>query len=131
MLFGDSQAALALLLRPLPLWASYASIALFPVTQGLAELPTYFAYVMHRLGLKEVRSWQPVTAASLALSFQHIAVPMLFDARFIVWRGLMFLPFAFLVGIVLRWRPTLLPYLVIIHVLMDVSFAAMLPGVAY
>jgi len=43
----------------------------------------------------------------------------------------MFIPFAFLVGIVLDWRPRLLPYLAIIHVLMDTFFATMLLGVAY
>jgi hypothetical protein len=54
----------------------------------------------------------------------------LFDLRFITWRGLMFLPFALLLGIVLQWRPRLLPYLAILHVLMDLSFALLLLGVA-
>jgi len=31
----------------------------------------------------------------------------------------MFLPFAFLVGLVLKWRPRLLPYLAVVHVLID------------
>jgi hypothetical protein len=68
--------------------------------------------------------------ASLMLAFQHISVPFLFDTRFILWRGLMFIPFAFLVGIALRWRARLVPYLAIIHVLLDVAFAAMLLGLA-
>ena len=42
-LFGDPQIPLYMMLRPLPLWAAYASIILFPVTQGLAELSTYFS----------------------------------------------------------------------------------------
>jgi hypothetical protein len=43
----------------------------------------------------------------------------------------MYIPFAFLVGIVIRWRPRLLPYMAIIHVLIDMAFAAMLLDVAY
>jgi len=43
----------------------------------------------------------------------------------------MYLPFAVFVGIVLHWRPRLLPYFVVIHVLMDISFALMLLSVAY
>jgi hypothetical protein len=131
LLFGDPQRTLDLLVRPLPLWAVYASILLFPVSQGLAELATYFAYVMPKLESQGMHRWLAVSVTSLFLAFQHIAVPLLFNTRFIVWRGLMFIPFAFLVGIVMRWRPRLFPYLAIIHVLMDMSFAAMLLGVAY
>ncbi|MFL7890517.1 MAG: hypothetical protein ACK2UM_09310 [Anaerolineales bacterium] len=131
LLFVDPQQTLALLIRPLPLWAVYISLILFPVTQGLAELPTYFSYSMPKLESQGVHRWAAVTLASLFLSLQHLAVPLLFNYQFILWRALMFLPFAFFVGIVLHWRPRLLPYLAFIHVLMDLSFAAMLIGVAY
>jgi hypothetical protein len=33
----------------------------------------------------------------------------------------MFLPFAFFTGLVLKFRPALLPYFVIVHALLDVS----------
>lgn len=131
LLFGDPQRTLDFIVRPLPLWAAYASIILFPVTQGMAELATYFSYVMPRLEKQGMQSWLAVSVPSLFLAFQHIGVPLLFNTRYLAWRGLMFLPFAFLVGIVMHWRPRLLPYLAIIHVLMDMSFAAMLLGVAY
>jgi hypothetical protein len=129
-LFGDPEIPLYMMLRPLPLWAAYASIILFPVTQGLAEGPTYFIYSMPRLEAQGIARWLAVSMASLMLAFQHISVPFLFDTRFILWRGLMFIPFAFLVGIALRWRARLVPYLAIIHVLLDVAFAAMLLGLA-
>lgn len=131
LLFGDPQRALDFLLRPLPLWAVYTSIIFFPVTQGLAELATYFSYAMPKLESQGMPRWLAVSLASLFLSFQHIAVPLLFGTRYLIWRGLMFLPFAFLAGIVLRWRPRLLPYMAIIHVVMDMLFAAMLLNVAY
>jgi hypothetical protein len=130
-LFGDAQSALNLLVRTLPLWAAVGGLVLFPVTQGLAELATYFFYVMPRLEVQGVSRWQAVTLTSLVLGLQHVGVPFLLDGRYLVWRGLMFIPFAFLAGIVLRWRPSLLPYMAVIHILMDAAFAAMLLSVAY
>lgn len=131
VLFGDAQQALDLFVRPLPVWAAVVSILLFPITQGLTELPLYFLYVMPRLQRQEVsRAWA-LTLAAVMLSLQHIAIPFLFDLRFLTWRAFMFLPFAFLVGFVLQWRPRLLPYLAIVHLLLDLAAAAMLLSVAY
>jgi hypothetical protein len=115
----------------LPLWAAYAAIILFPITQGLAEIATYFGYVMPRFKAQGMSPWLAITFPAIFLGLQHLALPLLFDARFIVWRALMFIPFAFLVGIVMHWRPRLFPYLAIVHALMDMSFAAMLLSMAY
>jgi hypothetical protein len=130
-LFGDPETTLDLIIRPLPLWAAYSAIVLFPVTQGLAELPAYFGYVMPRLEAKGIHPWLAITLTAIILGLQHLAVPFLFDARYIVYRGLMFIPFAFLAGIGLHWRPRLMPFLAVVHVLMDASFVAMLINVAY
>jgi hypothetical protein len=67
---------------------------------------------------------------AIMLGLQHVAVPLVFDWRYGLWRSLMFLPFAFLVGFALRWRPRLLPFMAAVHVLMDLGFAAMLLNVA-
>lgn len=130
-LFGDSQSVLDLLVRPLPLWAVYASLILFPVAQGLIELPLYFAAVMPRLDSRRFPDLRPVILPALMLGLQHFAIPFVFDFRFILWRALMYIPFAFGVGILLHWRPRLLPYFATIHVLMDLSFASMLLAAAY
>jgi membrane protease YdiL (CAAX protease family) len=129
--FGDSQLVLAFLIRPLPFWVVYASLILFPITQGLAELAVYFGYVMPRLEGSGLRSWLAITLPAILLGLQHIGVPLLFDTRYLLWRGLMYIPFAFFTGIVLHWRPRLLPYMAILHVLMDFSFAMMLISAAY
>lgn len=129
-LFGDPEKTLALILRPLPFWAVYLSIILFPLTQGLAELPTYFAYSMPAMISQGARGWVAVALASLFLALQHIAAPFLFNFQFIVWRGLMFLPFASFIGVVLYRRGRLLPYFALVHVFMDLSFAIMLLDVA-
>jgi hypothetical protein len=129
-LFENSQTVLDLLVRPLPLWAALASIAFFPVTQGLVEIALYFSYVMPRLDARPFPNLRPVLLPALMLGLQHLALPLLFNPPFMVWRGLMFVPFAFAVGVAMHWRPRLLPYIAIVHVLMDLSFALMFLPVA-
>jgi hypothetical protein len=131
LLFGSPEATLDLFIRPLPLWAVYLSILVFPLTQGLTELPTYFGYVMPRFKAQGMQKWLAISLPALMLGLQHIAVPLLFDMRFITWRALMYIPFAFLLGIAIHWRPRLLPYFAIIHVLMNISLAPMFLTVAY
>jgi hypothetical protein len=130
-LFGDPQRTLDMIVLPLPLWAAYASILLFPITQGLVELALYFVFVMPRLDGRRFPNLLPVVLPALMLGLQHLAIPFVFDLRFIAWRALMFIPFAFATGITLHWRPRLLPYTAIVHVLMDMAFAAMLLSAAY
>lgn len=122
-LFGDNLIALGMYIQPLPLWGTIVAVSLFPVTQGLAELPTYFGYVMPRLESQTGRGWLAVGLAGFFLSIQHVFAPMVLDYRFIAWRALMFLPFAIATGMIVRWRPRLLPYLAFIHILMDLSLA--------
>lgn len=123
-LFGDSEAVLPLLFQPLPLWAILPTLLFFPLTIALAEIPTYFGYVMPRLE-KQVEAWPAVLLSALALAFQHGTLPLIFDVRFILWRLLMFIPFALLLALALHWRPRLLPYMVIVHGLLDFSAAWM------
>ena len=124
-LFGDSQIALDLLVRPLPVWAAILSFLAFPLLQGLVELPTYMLYVMPRLEKQGVKPWLAITLTGFFLSAQHIFAPFIPDLKFITYRLVMFLPFAFLIAIILRWRPRLLPYFAVIHVLMNLSIGVM------
>lgn len=120
-LFGDVTRAVDLMFRPLPLWAAYLSLALFPVTIALTELPTYYAYAMPRLEALAGRSAVALTLAVFWHAAQHVTLPLVFDWRFIVWRFVMFLPFALWIALCLRWRPRLLPYLIIAHALIDLQ----------
>jgi len=124
-LFGDSQIALDMLVRPLPSWAAIASFALFPILQGLIEIPTYMLYTMPRLESQGLRPWLTVMLASFFPSAQHMFAPFLPDGRFITYRLVMFLPFAILIALVMRTRPRLMPYIAVIHALMDLSVAIM------
>ena len=125
-LFGTQQAALNLLIKPLPLWSIIFAAILFPVTVALTELPTYFAYCLPRLEAQTGR-WPAVLLASLFLAAQHCTLPLIWDGRFLLWRLFMFVPFALFVGTLLRWRPQLLPYLVVVHGLMDLALVLMVP----
>lgn len=123
-LFGDPLAVLRLFLAPLPPLGLVFALVLFPITQGLVELAFYFLYIMPRLA-KQINPWAAYALASLFLGFQHAMIPLRFDPRFFTWRLLMFVPFSFLIGGVLKWRPRLLVYAAPVHALMDFATAVM------
>jgi hypothetical protein len=125
LLLGGSDAAGALFFRPLPLWAVAVSLVAFPVSNCLVELPMYYAYSMPRL-----ETWLGSTAAILLAAFfhaaQHISLPLIFNWSYLGWRLGMFIPFALMSAIIFHWRPRLLPYMLVIHGLMDFSLVFML-----
>jgi len=120
-LWGSAGVGASLSFRPLPPPGALLLLAVFPLTQGLAELPVYFGYVMPRLSVRTGRPRLAWFAAAAALAAQHVFLPLLFDWRFVVWRLLMFAPFALWLGFVLRRRSTALPYLAFAHGLLDAS----------
>jgi hypothetical protein len=107
-----------MMFRPLPAWALLVGI-LFPLTIAFAELPTYFGYVMPRLAVQLKNGWLAWLLCSFFLAAQHMFLPFLLDGNFILWRLGMYLPFALFVGLLLKYRPQLLPYFAIVHALMD------------
>ncbi|MBK8905279.1 MAG: hypothetical protein IPM53_29120 [Anaerolineaceae bacterium] len=125
-LFGSQQTALDMFIHPLPLWSIIFAGIFFPVTIALTELPTYFAYCLPRLEVQTGR-WSAVLLASFFLAAQHCTLPLIWDGRFLLWRLLMFIPFALFVGVLLRWRPQMLPYMVVVHGLMDLALVLMVP----
>lgn len=120
-LFGEPMIPVRMMFRPLPMWALFPAMLLFPVSIGLSELPVYMAYVQPRLAALTGRAWLAVLATGLALAAQHAALPLILDGRFIAYRALMFLPFALYVAVIARWRPGLMPYLMAGHALIDFS----------
>jgi hypothetical protein len=124
-LFGDVQVPGTMWFRPLPHWVILPSLILFPVTIALSELPTYYSYAMPRLAILSNRAWSAVLLAALWHAAQHIALPLIFDGRFLLWRFGMLAPFALFVAICLYRRPRLLPYLMVLHGLMDLQLVLM------
>jgi len=119
-IFGDGMIATNLLFKPLPTWAFIVSF-LFPLTIWFAELPTYFGYCMPRLEAQLKNGWLAWIIASLFLAAQHMFLPTILNGGYLLWRFGMFLPFALVTGLALKFRPTLLPYFVVVHALMDVT----------
>ncbi|NPV02774.1 MAG: hypothetical protein HPY53_15490 [Brevinematales bacterium] len=120
LLFGDSALTMNMLFRPFPPTLAVIGAIIFPLTVGLSEIPVYYGYTLPRLkgriGL--------TGALILSVTFhalQHSALPFIPDWRFIVWRFGMFLPLALAMGILVYSRPRLMPYVVICHILMDLS----------
>jgi hypothetical protein len=129
-IFGDAMIATNMLFRPLPTWAFVLSF-LFPLTIAFSELPTYFGYAMPRLQVQLKNGWAAWLIASFFLAAQHMFLPLILDGGYLLWRFGMFLPFALFTGLVIKLRPALLPYFVIVHALLDVTTVLvylMIPG---
>jgi hypothetical protein len=118
-IFGDPMAPIHMLFRPLPVWALLVGL-LFPATMAFAELPTYLGYSMPRL-FNGKSPWLAFFFAALFLSLQHIFLPFYADWNYLLWRGLMYLPFALYAALMIKLCPNLLPYFAVVHALMDVS----------
>lgn len=125
LLYGDPNGPLDTMFRVLPVWAAYTSLVLFPLTIPFSELPTYMGYCLPRIEALTGKRWLAVTLAGLALAAQHMALPLVFDSRFLAYRMFMFLPFALYIALIVRWRPRLLPYLMVGHGLIDMMTAMM------
>ena len=119
-LFGDAMIPTNMMFQPLPAWAFVLSFA-FPLTIWFSELPTYFGYCLPRLEAQLKNGWIAWILASLGLAAQHMFLPFILNGGYLLWRFGMFLPFALFTGLALKLRPTLLPYFVIVHALMDVT----------
>ncbi|MFZ6030653.1 MAG: hypothetical protein ACOYYS_23345 [Chloroflexota bacterium] len=119
VIFGDPMIPIQMIFHPLPTWALVVGL-LFPLTIAFAELPTYFGYIMPRL-FNGKSPWLAYLVTSCFLALQHCFLPFIGDGRYLLWRGLMFLPFALYAGLMVKLRPNLLPYFAIVHALMDVS----------
>lgn len=124
-LWGDAQMGSRLMFTAAPLWVFLGAGAVFALSHPFAELPAYCGYAMPRLREALGSRWAAVALVAAALSLQHIALPLLFDVRFIVWRALMYLPFAVLSAVAIDRRPSLLPYFMGVHFLMDAQLPVM------
>jgi membrane protease YdiL (CAAX protease family) len=124
-LWENPEMPVKLMFQPLDQWLAYILLFAFPITIAFAELATYFGYIMPRLEKKLNNKWMSLLLPVLFLSMQHCTLPFIPDINFIIYRGLVFLPFALLLGISIRLRPTLFPFFAILHGMMDFGTAMM------
>jgi len=126
-LFGDPSAVARIMFQPLPLWAVVTAGFAFPLSIALSELPTYYGYVMPRLKALTGLGWPVILMVATAHAFQHVALPLVFDGHFVVYRFGMFLPFAIFIAWLINRRPSLLPYLMDVHGLLYAQLIFQIP----
>lgn len=124
--WGNAEIPFKMMFQPIGKWLTYILLLAFPVTITFAELATYFGYIMPRLEKQLNRKWILILLPVLFLSIQHCTLPFIPDIKFIIYRGLVFLPFALLLGISIYKRPSLFPYFAILHGILDFGTAIML-----
>jgi len=126
-LWDDPNYPNTLLIQPLPLAAIYPLFVLMPIIHGFAELPIYWGYVGPRLRAAGLNRWLVILLVGFVLSIQHMFFSFQLDWRYDLWLAIKFFPFALWTGILIDRRPTVLPYMMAVHILMD----AMLPFLVY
>ena len=104
--------------QSLPIWAAVFSVIFFPLTNALIESTTYFGYSFQRIAVLSGNRWLALVLAASFLALQHIGIPLYLDLKYILWRFLSFLPFAFFVGYIYLKIRRLFPIMVL-HYLAD------------
>jgi hypothetical protein len=130
MLWGNTEYYHKILFQPLNRQLIYLLLFAYPLSTGLAELTTYFAYIMPRLKAYIQLPWLVIALPVIAFSIQHCTLPLLFEAKFVFFRGIMYLLFALVYGIALYKRPSLLPWLAILQSLIYVLPTLMLLSIS-
>ena len=85
-LFSHSGDGLALLVQPISMWAAVIGLVAFPLTMAVAELPIYYGLILPRLQETWSNRWIALCVVVAWHAAQHVALPLIFDVRFITWR---------------------------------------------
>lgn len=117
--WGTANVPNSMLFGPLPIFAVYPLFILMPVSHALAELPTYWGFVAPRLKSGGMNRWLVILVVGLGLSLQHLFFSFQPDIKYALWLAFKFFPFALFTGFVIDRRPTLLPYMMAVHMLLD------------
>jgi hypothetical protein len=126
LFYGNSSHYTDVMFQPIPKELAYFLLIAFPTSIAFAELATYFGYIMPLLKTRLTSKTLVVLIPALFLSIQHSTLPLVFEIDFILFRSLVFMPFAILIGISIFKRPSLLPYFAIFHSMLDAMTVLML-----
>jgi hypothetical protein len=111
-----------LMFQPLPVWAAVIALIVFPISNGLVETPTYMGYALPRLRATSGKLWLAIIVTGLALAFQHVALPLVFDVPYMLWRFVGFIPLAIALGYIFSRTKRLFP-IALAHYVMDLQMA--------
>jgi len=70
----------------LPVWAAIYSVVVWPIFWALAEELTYLGYAFPRLEFQAGKTWLVAFIVAFFWAFQHIAMPLIFDWTYLVYR---------------------------------------------
>ena len=93
-------------------------VVVWPFIWGLTEQMTYNGYLVPRFQVLSRSTSLAVAAVAFAWSFQHVVMPLTFDAKFMLVRLLSPVPFS-IFGTLLYLRLRRLVPFAIAHALMD------------
>lgn len=110
--------------RRLPPWAVGYSLSVFWLVWSPTEEVMYQAYCAARLRALTGRTWVTVALVGFWWALQHCVLPLVFDARLIVFRFLQFLPLVVVLQL-MYLRTRRLPRMIVMHWPMDLLAARM------
>lgn len=86
--YGVIPYAAPMMIAPIPLWLAIINMLLLPVSTAFAEEGLYLG-----CGVNQIRNkYAAILVPAFFFALQHSFIPMLFDARYIAYRFLSFLP---------------------------------------
>ncbi len=125
VIYGDLEIGAKLLLFNQGFLMMLFNLSLFPILQGLTEIPFYFLVLKPAIKHHTTKPILYLGIPILMLSLQHSVMPFYLDWSYVLYRGFMFLGFALFIGIMIDKKPGYMPYFIIIHILMNLSFMMM------
>ena len=109
------------IVEPIPLWLAVINMLLLPVTTALAEDGLYLGYGVN--GIKNDKA--AVIVPAFFYTLQHCFIPLVPEARFIIYRFISFLPLTVIFCIYYRRKRNPLPVM-IAHTLLDLATASII-----
>jgi uncharacterized protein len=97
---------------PLPVWAVAYSLLIFPIIWGVMEQCTYQGYALPRLDALFPRSGVAIAIVAFGWGIQHIALPLVLDRQYMLYRFLSFLPLAVVMSLVYLRTRRLIPFII-------------------
>lgn len=113
--YGVIPYAAPMMIAPIPLWLAVFNLFLLPVTTALAEDGLYLGCGVGQIKNKYIAILVP----AFFFALQHSFIPTLFDARYITYRFLSFLPLTILLCMHYRKHRNPLP-IIVGHAVIDV-----------
>jgi membrane protease YdiL (CAAX protease family) len=114
--YGVIPYAAPMMIAPIPLWLAIANVFVLPVTTAFAEDGLYLG-----CGVNQIKNkFLAIVVPALFFALQHSFIPVLFDAKYIVYRFLSFLPLTLILCWVYYKKRNPVPIMVG-HAIIDVA----------